>query len=84
MRGGEAGDRPAKNVRPGRPDAACGERKGRTSLGADLARRVDFWPAVNAPPPPGAARRYNQRFQRLSVVPMVRSGSGGLMLTGRF
>ncbi|HEX7836096.1 MAG TPA: hypothetical protein VF469_01470 [Kofleriaceae bacterium] len=33
---------------------------------------------------PGDARRYNQRFQSLAVVPMVRPDSGGLLLTGRF
>jgi len=33
---------------------------------------------------PGSARRYNQRFQNLAVVPMIRPDAGGVMLTGRF
>ena len=33
---------------------------------------------------PGSARRYNQRFQYLTVAPMIRPDAGGVMLTGRF
>lgn len=49
------------------------------SLGLLIAGTIDD--IVTAP---GEARRYNQRFQNVSLVPMVRRDTGGLMLTGRF
>lgn len=33
---------------------------------------------------PGEARRYNHRFQNVTIAPMIRSDSRGLMLTGQF
>jgi len=33
---------------------------------------------------PGKVRRYNERFQNVALVPMIRSDSGGLMIAGRF
>lgn len=33
---------------------------------------------------PGKVRRYNQRFQDVAVVPMIRGDSSGLMIAGRF
>jgi hypothetical protein len=33
---------------------------------------------------PGAARRYNHRFQNVAIVPMLRRGSDGIAIAGRF
>jgi len=33
---------------------------------------------------PGAARRYNHRFENVAIVPMIRGDNSGFMITGRF